>query len=195
MHPVIGDAGHHWRVGRAGNDGVDADAAGGQFACHAAGQAHDAGLGRAVMARAFTGHGRSAGNVDYRAFGVGLVHQAHGFTAAQEGAGEVDANHPLPVLVRRFEEGVHRADAGVVDQDVEPTETRLDGSHGRRHRGAVGNVAHQRQGVFAQAFDGLLGSFKIDVGSHHQCTGFGEALDDGPAHTLAGSGDERDFVR
>ena len=147
------------------------------------------------MARAFTGHGRRTGNIDQRALGGVLVHQAHAFAAAQEGAREIDADDPLPMLIRGVDQGVDRAHTGVVDQNVQPPEARFDCRHGSHHRGAVGDIAGQCQGVLAQAFDRLPGSLQVDVGRHHPSAGLGKALGDRPAHALPGTGDQGHCVR
>ncbi|MNU04327.1 hypothetical protein D3C72_2486970 [compost metagenome] len=61
------------------------------------------------------------------------MHQPHAFTAAEKGTGEVDADDPLPVLVGSLDKGIDRADAGIVDQDIETTEARLYSGHGHGH--------------------------------------------------------------
>jgi len=51
-----------------------------------------------------------------------VVHDARCFSAAQEGAGQVDADHLLPRLERHVDELVRLLEPGVVHQQVEPTQ-------------------------------------------------------------------------
>ena len=58
--------------------------------------------------------------------GVLPLHQRIGALGAKEGAVEVDVDHRLPLLVGELFEGDRRrADAGVVEQQVEPAEGAL----------------------------------------------------------------------
>src|SRR5690606_40761378 len=77
-------------------------------------------LGGDVVAGAFTGQRTGAGEVDDGAGSALGDHQPGGFASTEEGALEVDAHHPVPVLHRGIEEAVHRADR---------KSTRLNSSH------------------------------------------------------------------
>ena len=105
----------------------------------------DAGLRRAV-ARAAGHHvlaGEAADVDDVRL--AAPAHMRDRGVAAVEDAGEVGVDHAPPVLVRL---GLHRAepaDAGVVDEDVEPAEAPDRFFHHRFNRQMVANVGGKRQ--------------------------------------------------
>src|SRR5690554_6170038 len=194
LHPLIGDAGHHWRVGRAGHYGVDADLLRRQLAGQAAGQAHHAGLGSDVVAGAFAGQRTGAGEVDDGAGGALGDHQPGSFAGAQEGTLEVDADHPIPVLHRGIQETVDRAGAGVVDQHIQASGFVGDTLHGSLDRGLVHHVAHHGVGAPLEVGDAGGDGFFIDVGGIDHGALLHELADDGSPHALGGSGHEGNLV-
>ena len=71
-----------------------------------------------------------------------------------------DAEHALPFLIAQLHNrGDRLADAGVVDQDVQPATSRGDLLEAGRHAGAVGDV--QRDGFSREA---LAGEYRRGLG-------------------------------
>ena len=94
----------HRGLDRAGRDAVDADAERGQFDRELFGQMRQPGLAGAVgRAQRRGAHRRDRGDVDDRAAAM-FAHQGHGGLGAQERPGEIDREHPAPVLVGGFQQ-------------------------------------------------------------------------------------------
>ena len=140
------DAGEHRRVDEAGADRVGADAARAVVERDVLGEQHDAALRRVVGAaagRAFEtldageGHDRAALAVDPRL----LDHLGQRRLGHQERAGEVDGDHPLPLVSGEQVDRPATGDARGMDHAVDPTGNR--GEH-RGDRGFVGDVGRRR---------------------------------------------------
>ena len=68
------------------------------------------------------------------------AHDARGLARAQEGPGQVDLDHLLPLLERHVDEQEGLLDAGVVDQQVEPAERLAGLGEAALHLGLVADV-------------------------------------------------------
>jgi hypothetical protein len=112
----------------------------------------------------------------------------------EEGAARVGVHHVVVVLGRDVDQPLRRADARVVDQDV-------DGAHlglGMRHRGGdavgVGDVERHHMGVAALGLD--LGAQRLQPlhaarGQHHAGAGLGQRARELRAQAAGGAGDQR----
>src|SRR5690606_19759986 len=175
-------------------DGVDTDLLRRQLTGQAAGQAHHARLGGNVVAGAFTGQRTGAGEVDDGAGSALGDHQPCCFASTEEGALEVDAHDPVPVLRRGIEEAVHPAGTGVVDQHVQAPGFVSDTLHGSLHRGLVHHVADHGVGTTLEVGNAGVDGFFIDVGGVYHGALLHELADNGGPHALGGSGHERNLV-
>jgi hypothetical protein len=108
---------------------------------------------------------------------------------AVDDAAEVDAEHPVPVLVGRVGDVVEEVDPGVVAEDVDVPEDVLGLVRGPRERLAVGHVELDRVDV-ELGFRGfeMVGPH---VGDRHSHSGRDERLRHPEADSAAASGDER----
>ena len=116
---------------------------------------------------------------------------------AVDRAAQVDAENPVPVLVRRH---VHRAkdvDAGVVDEDVDLPED-LFGLVGRAHESvAVGDIELERMhtsGCILEVRECLIAMRFAHVGDDDLGAGRREGARDAEADATHAAGDEDDFV-
>ena len=102
--------------------------------------------------------------------GVLRLHDLDGFLRADEDAGEVGVDHLLPGLQRQlFHRHRGRADAGVVEQQVEPAEVLLDPREQRLDRFRIADVGRHRQGLGVAGFlGGLLELVGAAAGQHHR---------------------------
>src|SRR3954452_22811638 len=125
--PLVGDEGRR-QLGLEvpGPDGVDADPAPGEVGAHALGEHLHCTLGCCVggdpRTRDLALQGR---DVDDPA-APARHHPPRDLPADEEGAGEVGVHHPTPGVVRHLRERSPRLHAGVVHQDVERPDVRLD---------------------------------------------------------------------
>ena len=92
-----------------------------------------------------------------------------------ERAGEVHAEHGLPVVVAELPHHAVAQDAGVVDDDVEPARRPDDVGDGRVDRSWVGHVDDDRNGAGELAGSRLGHTGLVDVGDAHRRAGVGEA--------------------
>ena len=96
--------------------------------------------------------------------GVCAFISLHRLLRAQERAGQVDVDDALPLLERQvLDRDGRRADARVVEQDVEPAERRVDAREKRPHRQRIGDVGRHGERVRRhrarggnRLFEGLL---------------------------------------
>ena len=127
----------------ARGDRVDPDAQRGQVDRHRLGQHDQAALGRVVVRQPGLGDQPVGGRGVHdgrRSLGGQLRDQRLG---AQERAGQVDLDDPLPVLVLDLAEAALVPDTGVVDQDVRAAQRRRPLGE-RRDLGRVPHVAQHR---------------------------------------------------
>ena len=126
-------------------------------------------------------------------------HLRHGVFAHQEGAGEIDADRPVPLLQRkRLDRPVGGHGRGDIDERGEPAERRdRTGDNGAGAR-FIGDVNLQRADAAAALGDGAGGRFRLgrhdirdrDLGAFRR-----EPSRDGAADLAAAAGDERDALR
>ncbi len=121
-------------------------------------------------------------------------HLARHRLADQEGALEVDVDHRVPVGLGDVEEVGGAEDAGVVDQDVDPSERR----ERRRGRGldlaAAGDVAADRPGLGAELGGERLGRGGVDVPEREPGAARREQPRAGGADAVGGAGDDDDLA-
>ena len=115
----LGEEGVH---GDRGGDSIDADAVFCRLERRAAGEGHDARLGRGVVGLALLGapaeHG---GVVDDRARALGVEEGQEGAGHPHD-AGQGDVQDAGPLIVGHLDDRDLAAEAGVVDQDVDGSE-------------------------------------------------------------------------
>ena len=140
---VLADAGG----GRAGADGVHADAVATQFEGKLDGHGRLSGLGGGIGGGAGAGEGAVA--VDRRDdhHRAALAAQVrHGEMQRHVGAPQVDADGPVPFVGRELVDRRPGAvDAGIGDQQVQPAGLVDQAVEGGGHGGFVGGVGGQRQ--------------------------------------------------
>ena len=131
--------------------------------------------------------------------GVLRLHDLDGFLRAQEHAGQVGGDHVLPGLERQvLERHRRRADAGIVEQDVEPAEGRLDRGEQRQDRLALRHVGRHRQRLGAERIDfagDLVEHFLAAAGQHQAVAGFRQGNGHRPADPGAGARSPRRFLQ
>jgi hypothetical protein len=79
----------------------------------------------------------------------------------QECAAQIDADHPVEILGRGFEQWLLDQDASVVDQDVEPAAAGKRGLHHLRHLALVGYISLHGESEAARGAD--LGDHRFDL--------------------------------
>lgn len=83
------------------------------------------------------------------------------------------------------------ADAGIVDQTIEPAEAGQRGLHGGFNGLGLGHVAGQAQVLGAEFGGALRGAGAVQVEQGHGPALGGQGLGAGPADALGGAGDQR----
>ena len=87
---------------------------------------------------------RDRGDVDDGAAAL-VAHDRRHRLGHQEGTGEVDRQHPLPLLQRHVQHRLEHRDARVVDQCIDAAELPVRLLHGVLHRRRVGDIGLERQ--------------------------------------------------
>ena len=155
------------------------------------------------MERSPPGQSGNAGQRDDRAT---PIHELHRLAGAQEGAADMDGQHPdegtvvherdLRALAgQHLVEAVARESihAGVVDLDVELSVGTVDLRKDRAHRRLIGHVTGERPvAVTIQEVQGLVGSLPAEVLGGHRGPLFGEPDRHGPTQAGTGTGDAGD---
>src|SRR5712691_9552034 len=128
------DAREELVVDQARGDGVGADAVPAALRRHRAGEGHHARLGCAIVRLAGVGGDppRHRGHAHDDAAAL-RDHVGQDRARDPEGAGQADAEHEVPRLVRHLPDGLELVDAGVVEEDVDPPEALQGGAHHRLH--------------------------------------------------------------
>ena len=129
---------------------------------------------------------------------AGAPHRAEGVLGAEEDAGQVDRQHPLPVRLVEIADEAGRADPGVGDHHVEPAPA-LDrlGDRGLavrlvRHVHAPGGG--DRRCLLPQRRDRGARRRLVQVGGQHRRALGREAGRHRPPQARARAGDHRDFA-
>ena len=118
------ERGGHRRVNEAGSDGVHGDVARSDFDGDSAGEADQAGFRRDVVRLAGVAGLRDDRSEIDDAAGALLEHRAEGLLDAEMRAGEVGAQHGVPVFEFHAQGERVARDGGVVHQNVELAEFR-----------------------------------------------------------------------
>ncbi len=126
-----------------------------------------------------------------------FAHQRRGCLGAKERPGEIDRQHPAPVVLGSLQQRCEHRDPGVVDERIEPAESLAGPCYRVRHRARVGDVAMQRdRGIgFRQCRDRAVQQFGFDVEQRHA-----PALGEKPfchrkPNAARGAGHQRDFLK
>ena len=116
---------------------------------------------------------------------------------AQKRSGEIDRQHPRPVLVGDVEDRLEDGDAGIVDQRIEPAEAVLHRGDGLLDAGRVGDIAGdgERHVRLADRGHRLLQIVAVDVEQRHAPALGEKALGGGKPDAARGAGDEGGFDR
>ena len=127
-----------------------------------------------------------------------LAHGLNGMLDAEEGAIEVHAHHPPPVLERGVDDWSAKGHAGVVDKHVEATMRLDDRGNGPLPVVLARHVQLYGVGDAAGAADLLrrsLCGLEIDVGKGDDAALVGHRFSDRPPDAAAGTRDETHLAR
>ena len=141
------------------------------------------------------GHRRGIDEVT--AFAVRLQPVDEGAYAVHH-AVQVDAEHPVPVVVGHLVDAASDGDAGVVAHHVHVAETRFRRRRRRRHVVAVGYIHLQREKLGVARLELVPGGIEcrlFDVGDHYLHAGRGERPRHGEADAACAAGDECSLAR
>ena len=152
LREVVGHVG----LDEARGDHVGRHALAAQFAGNGLGEAHEPRLGRGVVRLPRVAHhAGSQTDVDDPPEAV-LHHRPGRSTNGHEGRREVGRDHLVPLVIRHAEGEVVLGDAGVVDENVEPSVRLGDAPDGRGERRSIGNVDGDHAGRTARGLDARL---------------------------------------
>ena len=137
---------HVGELGRdvAGRDRVHADAAGAELARQRLRQADDPGLGGGVVRLARVPVDADDAREVHDRAGAAAKHLPRDGAAGVEGAAQVRVDDLLPVLVAHARDQRVARDAGVVDEDVDVAELRLDALDQRLRLRGIADVRTHR---------------------------------------------------
>src|SRR3954453_847157 len=150
---VAGEVAGELGLDQARRYGVHGDPAAGDLRGHCPGEGDQPRLGSGVVGLAGIGtKPDDRGDVDHPAEAP-THHRAEGSTGEAEGGGQVDVEHPGPVLVAESHREVVRGGAGVVDEHQNGSE--LLGKPGQHliGGGGVADIGRDRQSVAAVFLD------------------------------------------
>ncbi|CDX50640.1 hypothetical protein MPL1032_110239 [Mesorhizobium plurifarium] len=189
-----GQRGHH----RAGRDRVGQYPLGSQLDCHRPRQMHDGGLGGDERAlQAHRGKPDDRGYVDDTPALAASKHRRQRRSAHDVEAVEVDAGDAVPFLGGKFVYGdaVRQSiDAGVVDQDVEPSVPLQNPGDRGVDRLAVANVQSAGYRI-AQAGRDTLGACHVDIGDDNRGPVIRKPFGDGASDCARRPCDQGDPIR
>ena len=121
------------------------------------------------------------------------LHQPEGLLRAEERAGEVRVDDRPPLLdAELLERDRRRADARVVEEQVEPAVALVDLGEQRPDGGRIGDVAGDRDGAVPRRRGGRFERLEASPGEDDRPAVVGEGDGDRRADAAAGPGDERD---
>ena len=101
---------------------------------------------------------------------------------------------PPPVLFSKLGEGLARHAAGIVDQNVEPPEPCVRGSHCRFDLGCVHDIGGEGQGLspqFGYPRRHFIAAFRHDIDNRHICAMRCQTDGNRPANPPTAAGDQR----
>lgn len=180
---------------RAGGDGVDEDAITAKFDGHGSREivyaSFGCGEGALQTERDDTGDG---GYVDDATTAL-RAHDFGGGAADFVEAGEIHGEDAIPLFAWELVDGDamrEGVDACVVDDDVEATAAFDHSAHGGIDLVRLGDI--EGESVTAGWLCGGFGSGLLDVSVEHRGSVRGEAIRDGFADAIGGSGDKGDLV-
>ena len=115
----------------------------------------------------------------------------------KERPGEVDRQHPVPVVVGGFQHRREHGDAGIVDQRVEPAEALSISCHRGRHRIGIGDVAMQGNRIVGirKCGDRAVQHFALDVEQRHAPAFGKKPFRHRKADATPSTGDQRDLLQ
>src|SRR5205085_6895099 len=99
------------------------------------------------------GTGRGAADMDDMAAGAAAQHERQAGMRYDEGAVENDAGDLVPLRERHVEKRHLGTDRGIVDEDIEPAETRVDPLHHATHRCLVDDIGEADHAGAAELLD------------------------------------------
>ncbi len=140
---------------------------------------------------------RHRGDIDNRP-AAGLQHQFRFRFAGVPYAGEIDIDHPLPLLALHLQRRIGVGDPGGVDGDVEAAKAVFGQRNGGAQVGNLADIAGKRTSLTADGFN-MADRFRqpavvAKIKTDYPCTRAGEAAGDGLADATAGAGDESDAI-
>ena len=122
-------------------------------------------------------------------------HDARRRLRDQKGAREIDGDRAVPFRELDVEERRVAADAGIVDEDVEPPVAGDDRLDHRRHRRLVGDVDAERQSLgVPERRQGVARAALVDVGDHRNRALGGQGLGDREADAARPARHQRDLA-
>ncbi len=138
---------------------------------------------------------RHRGDINNRP-AAGLQHQFRFRFAGVPYAGEIDIDHPLPLLALHLQRRIGVGDPGGVDGDVEAAKAVFGQRDGGAQVGNLADIAGIRTSLTADGFN-MADRFRqpavvAKIKTDYPRTRAGEAAGDGLADTAAGAGDEGD---
>src|SRR5579863_2338724 len=185
----------HGGFNKAGSDGVDGDAAGGDFAGERSSEADESGLAGGVVGLAgLAGAADDGGDVDDAAPAV-FDHGTEQGLGEQEYASEVGREDVVPVGALHADGEIVAGDAGVVDEDFDFGEAVEDGFGSGLDGVFAGEIEGEGGGLTADRgdFGGDFSEFGFIAGGKRDgSAGSGKLNGAGAADALGGAGDERD---
>lgn len=140
---------------------------------------------------------RHRGDIDNRP-AAGLQHQFRFRFAGVPYAGEIDIDHPLPLLALHLQRRIGVGDPGGVNGDIEAAIAAFGQRDGGAQVGNLADIAVIRASLTADGFN-MADRFRqpavvAKIKTDYPCTRAGEAAGDGLSDAAAGAGDEGDAI-
>jgi len=184
----------HGGIGHARRNGIDGDAARPQFPRQDLGEALHRHLAADIQRHAaWIGSRGAGGDIHDAALVLDLAGR---FAAHHEGAAGIGVESVVVMLHRNVGKGLHVADAGIVDDDVDAAVTRPGGGEEGDDVFFAGDIDPLRKSLAARAFDRRHGGLGAFCGArktgHHGKAVSGQAQTDGLTDTRAATADDGD---
>ena len=191
---LIGYLAGHVGPGSTGSHAVDGDVLAAGFLSQGVGEADQSGLGSGVVALAGVAAGSGGAQVDDTAVVV-VPHLGVYSVSPVEHTVEAGVDDLLPLLDGHLVEDGGAGNACVVHQDIDAAEALHNLGDSSLNALIVGNVALNGEGLGAQFFSGLAGSFVVVV---HDGDAFDVLTDKdlcgGLADTAGGTGNDSNLI-